>query len=87
MVSKLKRMVDRLFGGGPAEDVEPDPNVANSRPTGEGRSESGDAPSTTGTGATGGYVGQVAGHDEGFAGETGAEACGTPDGDDPDRPR
>lgn len=72
--SFLTRIIDRLRGRGPAEDVEPDPNLANARDTGGTASEAGDAPSTTGTGATGGYVGRVAGRDEGYAGETGAEA-------------
>ena len=80
--SKLKRMVDRLRGHGPAEDVEPDPNVATARPTGTGSSEAGDAAATTGTGATGEYVGRVTGHDEGFAGETGAEARTADDADE-----
>lgn len=38
--------------------------------------EDNDSAATTGTGRTGEYVGRVAGQDEGFAGETGAEVRG-----------
>lgn len=72
--SLLTRIIDRLRGRGPAEDVEPDPNLANARDTGGTGSEAGDAPATTGTGVTGGYVGRIAGRDAGYAGQTGAEA-------------
>ncbi|MDN5914522.1 MAG: hypothetical protein L0I76_05350 [Pseudonocardia sp.] len=82
----MKRMVGRLSGHGPAEDVEPNPKLANARATGGTRSESGDAASTTGTGATGEYVGQIAGHDEGSAGETGAEARAERNGKRTERP-
>lgn len=58
----------------PPEDVEPDPNLANSRKTGGADTQEADAAATTGTGATEEYVGRVAGQDEGFAEETGAEA-------------
>ncbi|MFE7199589.1 hypothetical protein ACFU8R_04895 [Pseudonocardia alni] len=74
MTSFLGRLVDRLRGRGPAEDVEPDPNLANSRETGGLPREDGDSASTTGTGASGEFVGRVAGRDEGYAGRTGAEA-------------
>jgi hypothetical protein len=57
------------------EDVEQDPAVASSRATGGGHEEhTGDAGSVTGTGDTDVFVGRVAGLDEGYAGETGAEA-------------
>lgn len=59
---------------GPAEDVEQDPTLANSRVTGGRDTQEGDAATTTGTGETEEYVGRVAGQDEGFAGQTGAEA-------------
>lgn len=73
LTTGLRRLRDRLQGSGPAEDVEPDPNLANSRVTGGVGEEIGDAGSTTGTGPSGEYVGRIAGRDEGFAGETGAE--------------
>lgn len=65
---------DRRAPRRPAEDVEGDQNLANSRVTGGSDSEEGDAATTTGTGVTEEYVGRVAGQDEGYAGETGAEA-------------
>ncbi|MER5671827.1 hypothetical protein [Pseudonocardia alni] len=74
MTSFLGRLVDRLRGRGPAEDVAPDPHLANSRETGGIPGKGGDAGSTTGTGESGEFVGRVAGLDEGYAGETGAEA-------------
>ena len=56
------------------EDVAPDPGLASSRATGgEHRHLGGDRGSITGTGETGEFVGQVAGDDLGYAGETGAE--------------
>lgn len=55
-------------------DVDTDDAVANSRDTGGGDRDDGDAASTTGTGSTEEFVGRVAGQDEGYAGETGAEA-------------
>lgn len=80
MSGPLARLWNRVRGRGPAEDVEPDPNVANSRDTGGTSSEAGDAGTTTGTGATGEYVGQVAGgDDEGIDEESGAEARSEPD--------
>ena len=56
------------------DDVETDDKVANSRATGGGSDTGGDAETTTGTGDSEEFVGRVAGQDEGFAGETGAEA-------------
>ncbi|MEJ8281687.1 hypothetical protein [Pseudonocardia spirodelae] len=90
MTSFLGRLADRLRGRTPAEDVEPDPHLASSRETGGlPGAEGGDAVATTGTGDSGEFVGRVAGRDEGFAGETGAEAraeAGEPTADDaPDR--
>jgi hypothetical protein len=56
-------------------DVGHDPGVASSRPAGGGHAgHPGDSGSVTGTGETDVFVGRAAGLDEGFAGETGAEA-------------
>lgn len=55
-------------------DVDTDETLANARDTGGGDDDEGDAEATTGTGETEEYVGRVAGQDEGYAGETGAEA-------------
>jgi hypothetical protein len=56
------------------DDVDTDPGLANSRATGGGPDREGDAESTTGTGDSEQFVGRTAGQDEGYAGETGAEA-------------
>lgn len=56
------------------DDVDSDDNVANSRATGGGSDTGGDAETTTGTGESEEFVGRVSGQDEGYAGETGAEA-------------
>ena len=81
----LARLRARLTGdAGPvgpspaSEDSESDaghdPRTVASRVTGGGYDEfDGDRGSVTGTGNTGGFVGQVAGDDLGYAGETGAE--------------
>ncbi|WP_344419715.1 hypothetical protein [Pseudonocardia ailaonensis] len=55
------------------DDVRPDPGTARTRETGGRPTEHGDSASTTGVGESGTFVGRVAGQDEGFAGETGAE--------------
>lgn len=55
-------------------DVDTDEAVANARETGGSDEDGADAVGTTGTGQTEQYVGRVAGQDEGYAGETGAEA-------------
>jgi hypothetical protein len=56
-------------------DVDTDEAVANSRATGgEPGAEAPDAGGTTGTGPNAEFVGRAAGEDEGYAGETGAEA-------------
>ena len=76
--SRLRRL---LPGARPAEhvagseaDVGCDPNLASSRATGgRHRYLGGDRGSVTGTGDTGEFVGQIAGDDLGYAGETGAE--------------
>jgi hypothetical protein len=54
-------------------DVDRDDAEALSRATGGGESDEPDAPSTTGTGESAGFVGRVAGQDVGYAEETGAE--------------
>jgi len=55
-------------------DVPADSAVAESRETGgDPGADSADAVSTTGTGDSDEFVGRVAGTDEGFEGETGAE--------------
>jgi hypothetical protein len=57
------------------QDVGQDPAVASSRATGGGHDDhEGDSGSVTGTGNTDVFVGRTAGLDEGYAGETGAEA-------------
>ncbi len=82
----LTRLARRLRGddgsagkpvaGQPSEqDVGDDPGVAGSRPTGGGHTaHGGDSGSVTGTAETDVFVGRAAGLDEGYAGETGAEA-------------
>ncbi len=58
------------------EDVSGDPQLAQSRDAGgePGDQEETDGTSTTGTAENQEFVGRVAGDDEGYAGETGAEA-------------
>jgi hypothetical protein len=56
------------------DDVATDRGLANARPTGGGEDTGGDAETTTGTGDSEEFVGRAAGQDEGYAGETGAEA-------------
>ena len=56
------------------DDVDTDTGLANSRATGGGPDRDGDAGTTTGTGDNEEFVGRTAGQDEGYAGETGAEA-------------
>ncbi len=56
------------------DDVATDSRLANSRPTGGDPADEGDSAATTGTGASEEFVGRTAGQDEGYAGETGAEA-------------
>lgn len=86
LADTLTRLVRRLRGddGSPGRpeaaqpsegDVGHDPAVAGSRPAGGGHTEhSGDSGSVTGTADTDVFVGRAAGLDEGYAGETGAEA-------------
>ncbi len=56
------------------DDVATDDKLANSRKTGGDPGDGGDSATTTGTGASEEFVGRTAGQDEGYAGETGAEA-------------
>lgn len=56
------------------DDVDTDDKLANSRAAGGDDTEEGDAGTTTGTGHSEEFVGRTAGQDEGYAGETGAEA-------------
>lgn len=55
------------------DDVDNDDKLANSRITGGDPGDEGDSATTTGTGRSEEFVGRVAGQDEGYAGETGAE--------------
>jgi hypothetical protein len=64
----MKRLFDT------EDDVDTDDKLANSRATGGGPDTGGDAGTTTGTGESEEFVGRVGGQDEGYAGETGAEA-------------
>lgn len=56
------------------DDVAVDDHLANSRKTGGDPGDGGDSATTTGTGESEEFVGRVGGQDEGYAGETGAEA-------------
>jgi hypothetical protein len=73
MFERLRALLGRPR---PAEDVRPDRHTARTRETGGPDRDDTDSAATTGTGRTEEYVGRVAGQDEGFAGETGAEARG-----------
>lgn len=71
MIDRIRALLGRPR---PVEDVTPDPNVARTRDTGGGAHDDSDSASTTGTGHSADFVGRAAGQDEGFAGESGAEA-------------
>lgn len=76
--SRLRRWLSRSGADPhvdrPESDVPIDPGLASSRATGgEHTHLSGDRGSVTGTGNTAEFVGQIAGDDLGYAGETGAE--------------
>lgn len=62
------------------DDVKPDMGMARRRETGGGPEKSGDAPTTTGTGPSGTFVGRASADDAGAVGETGAEARSEEDG-------
>lgn len=68
------RLKDKLGVRSTSEDVGADPKIAGTRRTGGADTEEHDSAGTTGTGHSGEFVGEVAGQDEGYAGETGAEA-------------
>ncbi|HVX43696.1 MAG TPA: hypothetical protein VHC49_07410 [Mycobacteriales bacterium] len=70
----IRSRLQRLLSRKPTEsDVEPDPALARRRATGGGRHQAGDAPSTTGTGPSGTFVGRASADDPGPVGESGAE--------------
>lgn len=70
---------------GAESDVPDDEAEATGRPTGgDPDSDHGDAASTTGSGESGAFVGRTAGQDEGYAGQTGAEARGPEQSRDPE---
>ncbi len=69
----LDRIKEKLGIRKTVEDVEPDPNIARTRRTGGGDTENGDSASTTGTGRSDEFVGEIAGQDAGADEESGAE--------------
>jgi len=69
---------------GAESDVPDDDAEVTGRPTGgDPDSDGGDSSSTTGSGKSGVFVGRTAGQDEGYAGQTGAEARGADESRDP----
>jgi len=75
--------VDKQSGA--ESDVPDDEAEATGRPTGgDPESSGGDSNSTTGAGESGVFVGRTAGQDEGYAGQTGAEARGAEQSRDPE---
>ena len=73
MFERLRALIGRPRT---AEDVAPDTHTARTREAGGTDRDDTDSATTTGTGHSEKYVGRVAGQDEGFTGETGAEARG-----------
>lgn len=70
---------------GAESDVPNDDAQASGRPTGgDPETAGGDSEATTGSGESGVFVGRTAGQDEGYAGQTGAEARGADESRDPD---
>lgn len=69
----LDRIKEKLGIRDTVEDVEPDPNIARTRRTGGADTDASDSASTTGTGRSDEFVGEIAGQDPGFDEETGAE--------------
>ncbi|MDQ3714727.1 MAG: hypothetical protein M3381_01560 [Actinomycetota bacterium] len=70
---------------GAESDVPDDDAQASGRPTGgDPETDGGDSEATTGSGESGVFVGRTAGQDEGYAGQTGAEARGADESRDPD---
>ena len=55
------------------DDVDTDPALANSRPSGGDPGSGADAGTTTGTGSNDEFVGRAQGQDVGYEEETGAE--------------
>jgi len=72
MLSRLREMFRRPPTA--EDDVEPDTGVARTRETGGDPSDAADQAVTTGTGASGEFVGRVSGQDAGDDRESGAEA-------------
>jgi hypothetical protein len=73
----MPRSAESESAGPTEDDVAADRKVAGTRETGgadDHPAAEPDAETTTGTGRNEEFVGRVAGQDEGFAGETGAEA-------------
>lgn len=73
----MPRSAESESAGRPEDDVAADRQVAGTREAGgsdEHPAPEPDAETTTGTGRNEEFVGRVAGQDEGFAEETGAEA-------------
>ncbi len=69
---------------GAESDVPDDDAQASGRPTGgDPEAHGGDSEATTGSGESGVFVGRTAGQDEGYAGQTGAEARGADQSRDP----
>ncbi|MBA3368816.1 MAG: hypothetical protein H0T99_09165 [Geodermatophilaceae bacterium] len=69
---------------GAESDVPDDDAEATGRPTGgDPDVHGGDSEATTGSGESGVFVGRTAGQDEGYAGQTGAEARGADQSRDP----
>jgi hypothetical protein len=69
------------------DDVAGDGHLAESRATGGLDGDTGDAASTTGTGASGEFVGRISGQDDGAERRSGAEAraFGADDRDEPSK--
>ncbi len=72
----LDRLLQKLGRPRPdrEDDVADDDHLAQNRDTGGAGHGTGDAVSTTGTGASEEFVGRIAGQDDGAERETGAEA-------------
>jgi hypothetical protein len=73
MFEKLRDKLGRRPTAGES-DVAGDDHLAESRATGSDTGATGDAASTTGTGASGEFVGRISGQDDGAERISGAEA-------------
>lgn len=83
-ISQLKDSLTRKKEGHDLaeNDAPADTGVAAARDTGgDADEDAADAGSTTGTGESETFVGRVSGQDEGYAGQTGAEARAEADDD------